>query len=168
MPALVSTDKFLAMALRKRKVDIVGEPRFTPKRAKNALAVAKIIGPAVIPLVAPYVVRGLGEVRDRYDRMRAQRLGVPVTDLPRFSGRGGALHARISGAAEAVAELRERPGATADDRAFADRAETTLSQLAAAVRAAERMPPTRRKAAHRAAAVELDQLEEHLLQRLGV
>ncbi|TDV50874.1 DUF6474 family protein [Actinophytocola oryzae] len=156
------------MALRKRKAAIGAEPRITPKKARNALAVVKIVGPAVIPLVAPYVVRALGEARDRYDRIRAHRLGVPVEDLPRFSGHGGSLHARISGAAEAVAELRERGDATAEDKAFADRSETTLSQLAAAVRAAERMPAARRRAAHRAAGIELDQLEERLLQRLGV
>jgi uncharacterized protein DUF6474 len=153
------------MALRKHAGD---GPRITPKKAKNALAVVKIVGPAVIPLVAPYVVRALGEARDRYDRVRANRLGVPVEELARFSGRGGALHARITGAAAAIAELRERTEVTADDRAFADRSETTLRQLAAAVRAAERMPTARRKAAHRAASVELDQLEERLLQRLGV
>lgn len=168
MPALLSTDKFLSMAIRKRKPATGDEPRFTPRRAKNALAVVKIIGPAVVPVVAPYVVRALGEVRDRYDRARAHRLGVPVEELARYSGRGGALHARIAGAADAITELRERPGATADDRAFADRGESTLRQLAAAVRAAERMPTARRKAAHRAAATELDQLEERLLQRLGV
>lgn len=156
------------MALRKRTPATGDGPRFTPKRAKNALAVVKIIGPAVIPVVAPYVVRALGEARDRYDRLRAHRLGVPVEDLPRFSGRGGALHARISGAADAIAELRERDGVTAEDRTFADRSETTLRQLTAAVRAAERMPTARRKSAHRAAAVELDQLEERLLHRLGV
>ena len=153
------------MALRKPKAD---EPRITPKKAKNALAVVKIIGPAVIPVVAPYVVRALGEVRDRYDRARAQRMGVPVEELAKFSGRGGTLHARISGAAAAVTALRERDDATTEDRAFADRNETTLRQLTAAVRAAERMPTARRKAAHRAAATELDQLEERLLQRLGV
>jgi hypothetical protein len=157
------------MALRKRKaVEGDAESRFTPKRAKNALAVVKIIGPAVIPVVAPHVLRALGEVRDQYDRARARRLGVPLDELSRFSGRGGALHARISGAATAVNELREREGATADDKTFADRSETTLRQLAAAVRAAERMPTARRKAAHKAASTELDQLEERLLQRLGV
>lgn len=157
------------MALRKRKAaDGDAESRFTPKRAKNALAVAKIIGPAVIPVVAPHVLRALGEARDRYDRVRARRMGVPVEELARFSGRGGALHARISGAADAITELRERDGATADDKAFADRSETTLRQLAAAVRAAERMPTPRRKAAHKAASTELDQLEERLLHRLGI
>jgi len=156
------------MALRKRNAATGDDPRFTPKRAKNVLAVAKIIGPAVIPVVAPYVVRALSEVRDRYDRVRAHRLGVPVTELSRYSGRGGSLHARIVGASEAVTELRKRADATAEDRTFADRSDTTLRQLAAAVRAAERMPTARRKAAHRAAAIELDQLEERLLQRLGV
>lgn len=157
------------MALRKSKpADGVVEPRLTPKKAKNALAVAKIIGPAVIPVVAPYVMKALGEARDSYDRLRARRLGVPVEELARYSGKGGALHARITGAAEAITELRERAEVTADDRTFADRSETTLRQLAAAVRAAERMPTSRRKAAHKAASTELDQLEEQLLHRLGV
>jgi uncharacterized protein DUF6474 len=157
------------MALRKRKAaEDAPEPRITPKKAKNALAVVKIIGPAVIPVVAPHVLRALGEARDRYDKVKARRLGVPVEELARFSGRGGALHARISGAADAITELRERPGVTADDKTFADRGETTLRQLAAAVRAAERMPAARRKAAHKAASAELDQLEERLLHRLGV
>jgi hypothetical protein len=160
------------MAFRKRRPveagPVAAESRFTPKRAKNALAVVKVVGPALLPVVAPFVVRGFGEVRDRYDRARAHRLGVPVEELARFSGRGGALHARISGAADALTELRERPGSTEDDRTFADRSETTLRQLAAAVRAAERMPAARRKAAHKAVGTELDQLEERLLQRLGV
>jgi hypothetical protein len=157
------------MALRKRKaVEGDAESGFTPKRAKNALAVAKVVGPAVIPVVTPFVIRAFGEARDRIDRMKARRLGVAVGDLAQYSGKGGVLHARITGAAEAIAELRDRKDATADDRTFADRSETTLSQLAAAVRAAERMPAGRRKAAHKAAATELDELEQRLLTRLGL
>ncbi|MPZ81371.1 MAG: hypothetical protein GEV28_13600 [Actinophytocola sp.] len=157
------------MALRKRAADVVpGDPRFTPKKAKNALAVAKIVGPAVIPVVAPFVLRAFGEARDQIDRMRARRMGVAVGDLAQFSGKGGALHARITGAAEAITELREKPDATAGDRTFADRSETTLRQLTAAVRAAERMPSARRRAAHKAAGTELDELEQRLLTRLGL
>lgn len=157
------------MALRKRKADLVpGEPRFTPKRAKNALAVAKIVAPAMIPVVTPIALRAAGEVRDRVDRMKARRLGVDVSDLHQYSGRGGALHARITGAAEAVHELRDRRDATAEDREFADRAETTLRQLMAAVRASERMPGARRRAAHKAVATQLDELEQRLLSRLGI
>ncbi|HEX2132489.1 MAG TPA: DUF6474 family protein [Actinophytocola sp.] len=159
------------MARRMRKVaDAVtpGEPRFTPKRAKNALGVFKVIGPAVIPVVAPLAVRAFGEARDRLDRAKARRMGVPVEEIAQFSGKGGALHARITGVARAIAELRGRPSATADDKEFADRSETTLEQLAAVVRAAERMPPARRRAAHRAASTELDELEQRLLSRLGL
>lgn len=157
------------MALRKRRPDAVpGEPRITPKKAKNALAVAKIVGPAVIPVLTPLALRAFGEARDRIDRMKARRLGVAVGDLAQFSGRGGALHARISGVAEAIEELRDRRSASAEDRTFADRSETTLRQLTAAVRAAERMPTSRRRAAHRAVATELDELEERLLSRLGL
>ncbi|HWM04402.1 MAG TPA: DUF6474 family protein [Actinophytocola sp.] len=157
------------MALRKRTPDLApGDPRFTPKRAKNALAVAKIVGPALVPLVMPLALRAFGEARDRIDRLKARRMGVAVGDLAQYSGRGGSLHARITGVAEAIVELRDRPDATPEDRTFADKSETTLRQLAAAVRAAERMPSARRRAAHKAAATELDQLEEHLLHRLGI
>lgn len=162
------------MARRKRKSADGGAghgpdtPRYTPKRAKNALAVVKIVGPAVIPVVAPYVLKAVGEVRDRLDRSRARKLGVPVEDLSKYSGRGGALHARIAGLADGVTELRQRTDGSKDDAAFADRTETTLRQLAAAVRAAERMPSPRRRSAHQAVATELDQLEEDLLHRLGV
>jgi uncharacterized protein DUF6474 len=157
------------MALRRRAADDKpDEPRITPRKAKNALAVAKIIGPAVIPVVAPIALRAAGEVRDRIDRIKARRLGVPVGDLSKYSGRGGALHARISGVAGAIEELRGRKDATDADRTFADKSELTLRQLAAAVRAAERMPSARRRAAHKAVATELDGLEQRLLVRLGV
>lgn len=151
-----------------RKKSKASDARITPAKAKNALAVAKVVGPAVVPVVAPFVVQAAGVVRERLDRRRAHRLGVPVDDLSRYTGRGGALHARISGAGEAVADLRARPKASTDDTAFADESESTLTKLAAAVRAAERMPTARRKAAHRSVAAELDQLEQRLLARLGV
>lgn len=155
----------LRSASRKSKA---GSPRITPGKAKNALAVAKVIGPAVLPVIAPYVTRSAGAVRERWDRYRARRLGIAVDELPKYSGRGGSLHARIAGAGAALTDLRDRPDATADDTAFADAQEKTLRQLTAAVRAAERMPTARRKAAHRAVATELDQVEQRLLRRLGV
>lgn len=158
------------MALWKRSArePAPGDPKVTPKKAKNALGVAKIIGPAVIPVVAPIAVRAFGEARERIDRLRARRLGVPVEEIAAFSGRGGALHARITGAARSVDELRDREGATGADREFADISRRTLEQLAAVVRAAERMPAGRRRAAHRAVGTELDELEQRLLARLGI
>ncbi|GGS18686.1 MULTISPECIES: DUF6474 family protein [Actinokineospora] len=132
--------------------------RITPSRARNAIAVAKVIAPALIPVVTPYLIKATGTARERWDRHRARRLGVAVGDLAQYSGHGGALHARISGVATALAEQQSPDRET----------ETRLRQLAAAVRAAERMPASRRRAAHRAVDSELDAIEERLLQRLGV
>ncbi|CRK60766.1 hypothetical protein [Alloactinosynnema sp. L-07] len=141
---------------------------FTPARARNVIAVAKVLGPVVLPVVTPYVVKSASAVRDRWDRAKARRLGVSVEDLGHYTGKGGALHARIAGAADGVNELRAKANASKDDIEFAVSAESTLSQLAAAVRAAERMPTPRRKGAHRAVAAELDKIEERLLTSLGV
>jgi hypothetical protein len=154
------------MAPRRKSKD--AGTRLTPGRAKNLVGVAKVIGPAVVPVVAPYVLRAASVARDGLDRYRARRLGVHVEHLARFSGRGGALHARIAGAAESLAELESRPGASEADREFAARGSDTLAALASAVRAAERMPTARRKAAHRSVAQALDPVEQELLNRLGV
>ncbi|GLZ41288.1 DUF6474 family protein [Actinokineospora sp. NBRC 105648] len=145
-----------------------GSPRVTPGKAKNAIAVAKVLGPVVLPVVTPYVVKTAAAVRDRWDRRKARRLGVAVDDLGQYSGRGGSLHARIAGAASGLTELRTKRDAKPEDVAFADEAEGKLRQLAAAVRAAERMPTPRRRAAHRAVGTELDAIEERLLHALGV
>ena len=135
---------------------------FTPSRAKNLVGVAKVLAPALIPVVAPMAVRAAALVSDRYDRFRASRLGVPVDELTRYSGRGARLHARVAGFAEALDQLRET------ERGYVEATEKRLGQLLAAVRAAERMPAPRRRAAHRAVATDLDALEADLLRRLGV
>jgi hypothetical protein len=149
-------------ALKKSK------PRFTPSSAKNLVGVAKVIGPVVLPVVTPYLVKAAGAARDSLDRYRARRLGIGVAQLPEFTGRGGALHVRIVGADESLAELESRESAGADDRAYATRARDTLAKLAAAVRAAERMPASRRRAAHKSVSRGLDPIEQELLRRLGV
>ena len=153
------------MALRKSK-PAEGSPRITPAKAKNAVAVAKILGPAVLPVVMPYLTKTAGTVRDRWDRLKARRLGIPVGELAEYTGRGGTLHARIAGAAATVTDLRAKGGP--EITAYAESTETRLRQLTAAVRAAERMPTQRRKAAHRAVAADLDRIEQELLHRLGV
>ncbi|MDT8910367.1 DUF6474 family protein [Amycolatopsis sp. PS_44_ISF1] len=145
-----------------------GEARVTPKKAKNAVAVAKVLGPAVLPVVAPYAVRAAGAARELYDRYQARKLGVAIDQLGEYTGRGAALHARIAGLVQGLAELRKSAKSSAADTQFADETQGTLEQLSATVRAAERMPAARRKAAHRAVAGELDRLEEQLLHRLGV
>ncbi|MBB3049564.1 hypothetical protein FHS23_000559 [Prauserella isguenensis] len=144
------------------------ESGLTPQKAKNAVKVAKIVIPAVGPALVPLAVRAAGTVREAYDRYQARKIGVPVEQLSEYSGHGGGLLARIAGAADGLAELRRAPQVTDDDVSFAQHAQGTLEQLTASVRAAEHMPSTRRKAAHKAIASELDNLESELLRRLGV
>ena len=156
------------MALGRRAAQDDKPLRITPAKAKNAVAVAKVLGAAVLPVVTPYLTKSAGTVRDRWDRLRARRLGVGVDELPQFSGRGGGLHARLAGAAIALTELRTKPGASSAEVSWAEATDLKLRQLTAAVRAAERMPGTRRRAAHKAVAAELDQIEESVLHRLGV
>lgn len=153
---------------KKAKASDEVETGLTPKRAKNAVKVAKIVIPAVGPALVPLAVRAAGTVREAYDRYQARKIGVPVDQLAEYSGRGGALLARIAGAADGLTELRNAPQVSDDDISFARHAQGTLEQLTASVRAAEHMPSTRRKSAHKAVSSELDGLETELLRRLGV
>jgi uncharacterized protein DUF6474 len=140
----------------------------TPKKARNAVAVAKIVVPAVAPALAPFAVKAASAVREAYDRYQARRLGVPVEALPEFTGRGAGLLARIAGISAALTQLRSSTKATSDDTDFVTESQATLEQLTAAVHAAERMPASRRRAAHQAVAAELERLETQVLHRLGI
>lgn len=134
----------------------------TPSRAKNLVGVAKVVAPALIPVLAPAIARGAGILSEQYDRYRARRLGIDVADIGKYSGYGARLHARIVGFSESLEPLQ------ASDPAWVTKTEARLTQLLAAVRASERMPTARRKAAHRAVATDLDVLEQELLRRLNV
>ncbi|WAL65523.1 DUF6474 family protein [Amycolatopsis cynarae] len=154
--------------MARRKTRESEDRGLTPKKARNAVSVAKIVVPAVAPVLLPVAVRAAGAVREAYDRYQARRLGVPVERLSEFTGRGAGLLARIAGVSEALDELRKSERATEDDRRFAARAHGDLEQLTAAVHAAERMPSSRRRSAHHAIRDELETLESQLLKRLGV
>lgn len=153
------------MALRRKsRGDDTGKTRspMTDKRAKRLIGV----GTAVAPLLAPYALAAATAVRGHWDAYRASRLGVAPDQLARYSGPGGALHARLSRVAEALDEL-ERGGTDAARRLAAD-TRPRLADLAVAVRAAEQMPAPRRRAAFRAVGSELDGIEYALLTHLGV
>ena len=126
------------------------------------MGVAKVVAPALIPVLAPVLARGAGILSEQYDRYRARRLGVSVEDVAKYSGYGARLHARIVGFSESLEGLRT------SDSEWVSKTEARLSQLLAAVRASERMPTARRKAAHRAVGTDLDVLEQDLLRRLNV
>jgi hypothetical protein len=138
----------------------------TPGRAKRMIGV----GTAAAPLLAPYALAAAGVARARWDAYRAARLGVAPDALSAYSGRGGALHARISRIAEALTELDSdaEVHATGAARRFAAETRPRLADLAVAVRAAEQMPSSRRRTAYRAIGGELDRIETELLTHLGV
>ncbi|MFC0115768.1 DUF6474 family protein [Kibdelosporangium aridum] len=139
-------------------------PRINPRSAKNAVAVAKVIGPAIAPILIPFAVKAAATLRNLKDNRRAHKLGVPITDLAKYTGRGAVLHARIAGLSEVLQELADR----GKDEHFVTETSDTLAKLTSAVRAAERMPPAKRRTVHKAVAVELDQMEQRLLHKLGI
>jgi hypothetical protein len=136
----------------------------TPARARRLIGV----GRAVLPLLAPYALAAAGVARARWDAYQAARLGVTPDRLNAYTGRGGALHARIDRLAEALTALDDRTDAPADARRFVADTRPRLADLAVAVRAAEQMPAQRRRTAHRAVGDELDRVELALLRHLGV
>ena len=143
-----------------------GREPLTPARAKRLIGVGKIVA----PLLAPYVLAVAGMARARWDAHRAARLGVAPSQLPAYSGPGGALHARLSRVAEALTELESPSGAepTSEARTFVAETRPRLTDLAVAVRAAEQMPSARRRTAYRAISGELDRIEIQLLTHLGI
>jgi len=143
-----------------------GRAPMTPARARRLIGV----GRAVLPLLAPYALAVAGIARAQWDAHRAARLGVTPSQLNAYSGRGGALHARIDRVAEALDALDALDTSQDSDAARRFVAETRprLVDLAVAVRAAEQMPAQRRRTAHRAVGDELDRIELMLLRHLGV
>ncbi len=133
----------------------------TPKKVKNVLAIARVLG----PVLAPLAYKAATTARTQLDAARARKIGVDVHRLGDFTGHGAALNARISGLETSLEELADH---NSDTAAFRETTRARLADPATAVHAAERMPAARRKAAHRAVATELDEIDGQLLNRLGV
>jgi hypothetical protein len=136
----------------------------SPTRIRRALTVSRILAPVVVPLV----YRAAVSARGLLDQRRADRLGVPLTQLGQFSGEGGALSARISGAERSLRQVAEKNPKDAETKQFVSAMTSRLTDLAAAVTAAENMPTSRRRAAHGAITAQLDGIDADLLARLGV
>jgi hypothetical protein len=137
---------------------------FSPTRVRRALTVTRLLAPVIVPLVyrASIAARGL------LDERRADRLGIPLSQLGQFSGHGSELSARIAGAEQSLRQLAEKKPKDAETRQFTAAITERLTELATAVTAAENMPPPRRRAAHSAIAEQLDGIDADLLARLGV
>jgi hypothetical protein len=120
------------------------------------------------PVVVPIVYRASIAARGILDQRKADRLGVPLSQLGQFSGAGGGLSARISGAEQSLRQVAESKPKDAETKQFVTAINDRLRDLSAAVTAAENMPTTRRKAAHAAITQQLDGIDADLMARLGV
>jgi hypothetical protein len=136
----------------------------SPTRVRRLLTVARLLAPVLVPVV----YRGATAVRGLLDERRAERLGVPLAQLGQFSGQGGALSARIAGAERSLATVAEKNPKDAETKQFVAAMTSRLTDLSAAVQAAENMPAGQRRAAHTAISDQLDAIDADLMARLGV
>ncbi|GED96260.1 DUF6474 family protein [Gordonia crocea] len=137
--------------------------RLTPKNARRALSVARVLA----PVLGPVVYRGGVVAREKLADYQASRAGVAPETLRQFSGKGAPLAARTATTRESLRALT-LTDSSADAAAFAAAMNARLDNLAVAVDAAESMAPAARKNAHRAIGNELTAIDADILARLGV
>ena len=146
----------------------------SPSRVRRTLTVSRLLAPVIVPVA----YRAAMAARGAIDERRADRLGVPLTALGQFSGQGGRLSARISGAEKTlrlVAEKNptekkasEKKAQHAETKQFVAAMTERLAALSAAVAAAENMPGPGRRAAQSSISEQLDGIDADLMARLGV
>jgi Family of unknown function (DUF6474) len=137
---------------------------FSPTRIRRVLTVTRLLAPIAVPLFYRAAIAARGFLDER----RAERLGVPLSQLGQFSGHGAALSARIAGAEQSLRLVAEKKPKDAETKQFVAAITERLRDLSAAVAAAENMPTSRRRAAHAAIAQQLDGIDADLMARLGV
>ncbi len=136
----------------------------SPTRIRRALTVSRLLAPVVVPLA----YRAAMAARGFLDERRADRLGVPLSQLGQFSGHGAQLSARIAGAEHSLRLVAEKKPKDAETKQFVAAMTERLTDLSAAVTAAENMPTSNRRTAHNAISQQLDGIDADLLARLGV
>jgi len=136
----------------------------SPARIRRAMTVSRLLAPVIVPVVYRAAIAARGLV----DQRRADRLGVPLSQIGQFSGTGGALSARISGAEQSLRQVAAKKPKDAETKQFVAAISDRLTDLSAAVTAAENMPASQRRAAHTAIGDQLDGIDADLLARLGV
>ena len=137
---------------------------FSPSHIRRGLTIARMLAPVLVPIAYRAAITARGLVDER----RADRLGVPLSQLGQFSGDGGTLSARIVGAEQALAKVAQRKPKDAETKQFVAAVTDRLRDLAAAITAAENMPTARRKLAQAAIGEQLDGVDADLMARLGV
>jgi Family of unknown function (DUF6474) len=137
---------------------------FSPTRIRRMLTVSRLLAPIVVPLTYRIAIAARGLL----DQRRAEQLGVPLAQIGQFSGHGGRLSARIAGAEQSLRTVQENKPNDPETKQFVAAISERLTDLAAAVTAAENMPAARRRAAHAAISRQLDEVDADLMARLGL
>ena len=108
----------------------------SPARVRRLLTVGRMLAPILVPLA----YRAATAVRGLLDERKADKLGIPLSQVGQFSGQGGQLSARIAGAEQSVRTVTEKSPADAETKEFVSAITQRLTDLSAAVTAAEHMP----------------------------
>ncbi|KUH94327.1 DUF6474 family protein [Mycobacterium sp. IS-3022] len=137
---------------------------FSPTRIRRMLTVTRLLAPIVVPLAYRAAITARGYV----DQRRADRLGVPLSQVGQFNGHGAQLSARIAGAEQSLRLVAEKKPKDAETKRFVAAITERLGELSATVAAAEHMPTPRRRSAHAAIERQLDGIDADLMARLGV
>jgi Family of unknown function (DUF6474) len=137
---------------------------FSPTRIRRMLTVTRLLAPVVVPLFYRAAIAARGYIDER----KADRLGVPLSQLGQFSGHGAQLSARIAGAEQSLRMVAEKKPKDAETKQFVSAITERLRDLSAAVAAAENMPTSRRRAAHAAITEQLNGIDADLMARLGL
>ncbi|CQD06183.1 hypothetical protein BN000_01224 [Mycobacterium europaeum] len=136
----------------------------SPSRIRRTLTVSRLLA----PILTPVIYRGAVSARALIDQRRADRLGIPLAQIGQFSGHGAQLSARIAGAEKSLRAVQDKKPKDAETKQFVAAISERLTDLSAAVTAAENMPAARRRAAHAAISSQLDGIEADLMARLGL
>jgi hypothetical protein len=136
----------------------------SPTRIRRVLTVSRLLA----PILTPVIYRAAIAARAMIDQRRADQLGIPLAQIGQFSGHGAQLSARIAGAEKSLRTVQDKKSKDAETKQFVSAIAERLTDLAAAVTAAENMPAARRRAAHAAISSQLDGIEADLMARLGL
>lgn len=136
----------------------------SPTRIRRVLTVSRLLA----PILTPVIYRAAIAARGLIDQRRADQLGIPLAQVGQFSGHGARLSARIAGSEQSLRTVQENKPNDAETKQFVSAVSERLSDLSAAITAAEHMPAPRRRAAHAAISSQLDGIEADLMARLGL
>ncbi|HEU0190662.1 MAG TPA: DUF6474 family protein [Mycobacterium sp.] len=136
----------------------------SPARIKRTLTVSRMLAPVLVPVGYRLAIAARGLI----DNRRADRLGVPLALVGRFSGHDAELSARIAGAEKTLRMVREKNPKDNETKQFVGAVTERLTDLSTALTAARNMPVAERRTAHAKIGAELDGVDADLMARLGL